>query len=367
VAFPTGWTKRSAITIPAAQVGSGGVTSFTVLLTEANLPAGLFTDARSDGGDIRFSTDSAGASQLAVDVISYSAGGTALLRVGPVSLSSVSANTLYLWYGNASATMPLASDTYGQYAAYSGWAGYWPLESDYNDRTSNARHGTAVSAPVVATGKVGSGRTMDGNDGITCTTANLGIGNALTLRAWVNVNGTLSSAVGVIEKDQAGGLSARSLIWRVNPSGMLEFVTIRTGGAVDVNITGATDLRGAGWKFVAARFDSTNGGKQFVNAVANGTTQASTNTINEAGAPLTLGYSGRGPAEFFMGTADEYAVDVASRSEAWLTTEFNQTNAPASFASAGTPVSVGGGSTAYRKHALTPGVGPLGVGSGISF
>jgi len=55
----------------AANVGAGGVANFPVLLTEANLPAAVFSQSDNGGGDLRFSSDINGTARLACEVVSF--------------------------------------------------------------------------------------------------------------------------------------------------------------------------------------------------------------------------------------------------------------------------------------------------------
>lgn len=325
-----GWTKRAPITIPSAQVGSGGVTDFSVLLTEASLPASLFTDAKADGSDIRVTTDEAGTALLTVDVIAYNAGGTAVLRVGPVSLSSVSANTLYVWFGNAAATAQTGSGAYD-----ADWAAYWP-DGGGTDHTANGRDGTPSGGLTIggATGQVGEGTEFDGSDDlITYGDASWLDGIAvLTLGVWVNLN---STAADILSDWQAGGNG--HILYRVNGSNLQCYLNIpgQTGGNLGVTVT-------TGVQHLAMVYDgSTITG--YRNGVAGSSpVSASGSLVSEADNDLQSGRSPHGTGSFIDGVVDEPFIHTAARSPAWITTEYNATNAPASFATAGTVEDVGG-------------------------
>src|ERR1039457_4417919 len=64
----TGWSHRLQLTVPAAQVGSGGVTNFPVVITQAAVPSALWTEiSYTDGRDLRV-CDSTGHTVLASEV-----------------------------------------------------------------------------------------------------------------------------------------------------------------------------------------------------------------------------------------------------------------------------------------------------------
>lgn len=111
MAFPTGWARKCAITIDAAQVyGSGTHSDFPVCLTPDNLPSEMLDKdgaypAQMGGGDIRFSADAAGAVPLPCHVIEFvpaddPANGKALVYVG-VDVSATTDTTIYVWYDSA--------------------------------------------------------------------------------------------------------------------------------------------------------------------------------------------------------------------------------------------------------------------------
>ena len=68
--FSEGWLKKVKISAIAAKT-SGSHVDFPLLLTEATLPADIFTSAIDGGGDIRFSSDAKGENQLACEVVYF--------------------------------------------------------------------------------------------------------------------------------------------------------------------------------------------------------------------------------------------------------------------------------------------------------
>ena len=354
MAFPTGWTRRCAITIPAAQVGSGGVTSFTVLLTEANLPAGIFTDARSDGGDIRFSTDNAGASRLAVDIITFNPGtGKALIRVGTVSLSSVSSNRLYLWYGAASETLPAAGDTYGQYAAYdsSKWLRYWPMQDASGnpvDRTSNAATLTLANVTYGAAGKFGNAIQFATTGSQASTPLNLSARSQVTTEAWLYQASYTNNDALAWEFTPNTNTNSGGFFCDPNSSAPYsgEFsATVRTGVG---GYNSASYTRPAtGWNLIELNVDLAEPSQE-VYLAFNGTLQTPIqrlHTTNNTGnlPSSTLYLMNRGNSTLRnSGRLQDYKI-LTARTAAERATEYNQTNDPASFASAGAPHAIGTG------------------------
>ncbi len=177
MAFPSGWQRKVAITIDQTLCGTANSTDFTALLTRDNLPDEMAspTDAnraQSDGGDVRFSSDSAGATQLALHVENFEhdttdAAGDADIRLNlkVPTLDTVSDTVIYAWYSTTGTTsQPASTDTYGSKNAYDGdHCHVWTLDEspsatapEWSD-VVGGRHLTETGGTAVqVTGKQGN-------------------------------------------------------------------------------------------------------------------------------------------------------------------------------------------------------------------
>jgi hypothetical protein len=130
----------------------GDVTDGTIILTQVAFNNDIKTTGgskspRSDGGDIRFFTDSALNTPLPFDIINFTQNATpanARIEINvKISLSSASDTTFYVGWGNASLTALPRTDTYGRNNAYkSGFKLWCPMRDDptndlVQDRTIN--------------------------------------------------------------------------------------------------------------------------------------------------------------------------------------------------------------------------------------
>jgi len=372
MAFPTGWLRKVAITVPSAQVGSGGVSDFDVALTAACLPDEMRspTDgnrAQSNGGDIRFSSDEAGTTQLACDIIRWeydtsdgADDASILIRVQVASLSSGGDTTIYAWYNTAGTdSQPAAGASFGQHATYhSSIVGYWALEEDPSgsapqmlDRTSNANHGTSAgsmtSGESVAA-KVGNGLDFDGSDDrIDCgTDASLSTGDSFAIEAWVQSNTV--SGIAVSKRSLA---SARFWELGFNNSGYVLFRI--TANSNDFG-EGTTDLRHAStMHYLAGDYDGSNK-STYVNASSVSTASMAGSADNSDA--FEIGRRGYTGAEAnWAGKVDEVRYSNVGRGPAYFTTRYNNENAPGTFASPGTPASPAPSDTA--SWATTSGMG----------
>ena len=148
MSFPDGWGWRIKLTSDNTKV-SASIKGLAIDLSNI-ASADFWGNVKSDGSDIRITTDEAGTSLVARDVISIdTTAETGLIRLDTSGISTSADTDYYVWYGNASATEPAAGDTYGQYNTYdSGLVGYWVggSGSTFTDRSQNQHHGTLDGA-----------------------------------------------------------------------------------------------------------------------------------------------------------------------------------------------------------------------------
>jgi hypothetical protein len=350
MAFPDGWAKKVAVTVPDGQV-AGSLAGFSVLLTHANasFPASLFADARSDGGDIRASSDAAGTAQLPVDLIAYDAGGTLVMRV-KVDLTDGAANTVWIWYGAASETLPAATDTYGRHNAYdANWVGYWPLESDGTNRTAATADLTAFNAPTFQAGKVGAGVLLDDASSEYLERSDAVVTAApLTLAAWVRVD-ALPGDQTVLCLGRTGGSPAQNhyLLLNVDGAGVVEAQARDSSTAAHKSTAGSVSV--GTWAHCAGVFASASSRVAYKDAVA-GAEETTTRTPALMDRTVIGRRQRATPDNYVSGDVDDAQVHSAARSAAWLTTEYNQAGAPATFATWGAPQDTTGGGGGNRRR-----------------
>ncbi len=129
MAFPTGWAYRLPITIDKDDI-SADLTDWTMVfdqsfdsvMTQVNGPldADGTRPSIDGGGDVRFSSDSAGTTRLSVDVREWSTNNTpasaeAEIAVRVPAVSSSVDTIIYMWWGKSAArarpTAPAAPAT----------------------------------------------------------------------------------------------------------------------------------------------------------------------------------------------------------------------------------------------------------------
>ena len=117
MAFPDGWLKKAKISAVAAKT-SGSHVDFPLLLTEATLPADIFTSVINGGGDIRFSSDAEGANQLACEIVYFISGNSTAEIWVKVPVWAASSN-IFIWWGKSGATQPPPSSVFGSQSVWS--------------------------------------------------------------------------------------------------------------------------------------------------------------------------------------------------------------------------------------------------------
>jgi len=342
MAFPTGLTRRIALVIDHTKVGSGGVSAFSVLLTRASFGSNgdtAFYGAnamQADCGDLGFSLDSAGVTQLACDIIvagldtgsSGSANSPFQVRVNVPTISSVADTTIYMWYnGGGGLTQPGVNATYGQYKAYdANWKGYWPESAI--DRTSGQTTLTASGTVTYSAGKIGNGYNFNATSFLSAATA-LVTTQPVTLIGWYKPGASGTTYWGI----QLGAATGSNNCWYtlLRNTGNTRFGYKNFSGvSLDVSSPAWTN---AAWNFVAGDQSAANAADVYLAA----TTVHGTSSESPAGGSLTQ-IGGGGSTAWMM---DDCQVHNTARAAAWITTEYNQSNSPSTFSAGGAPATVG--------------------------
>jgi len=165
--YNSDWKHRKAITIDSAKV-DGDLTDWP-LLVHLDSDSDLAEKTQSDGDDILF-TDGDGATKLSHEIESYDGStGTLWAHVKVPSLSASSDTSVYLYYGNDSASnQESVSDVWSN-----GYEAVYHLDESaagtgtadvYKDSTANNNHGDDLISASDQTGQIGRGENPDGSD-----------------------------------------------------------------------------------------------------------------------------------------------------------------------------------------------------------
>jgi hypothetical protein len=355
-----GWIRRATLTIPAASVGTGGVTGYSFPLStdmlSANVQADMLTNAKSDLSDIRVSTDEDGETLLTADLIyATKTGGSAIglfARVGTTSLSASTANVFYLWWGNASASAQTGTNAYD-----ADWESYLPNGGVGVNRITGTTYGTAIGG-LTSGGEVGPfgvdtlatdyNGTNQGID-LGTTPASITGSQERTALAWVNPGVTSVSR----NLWLALGDGAANSLWAVQ---VTEFSGRKLTISVGTNLRRATFGPAADeWSLVSV---SLGGGTQLsdhrfqLNTSLEDATSGGGTIATRVGGDFTFGTSSG--TSYWLGLVSENQIHSTERSDAWRLTENEAGQDAAGWASTGDaedvePVSDGSARNGYRK------------------
>jgi hypothetical protein len=247
------------------------------------------------------------------------------------SLTPSTDNTIYMYYGNASA--PAVPATTAQNVWSNGYAGVWHLKEtgtgaagDYKDSTSYGSNSTNTSAqPTVATGKIDGAQTFDGGSSYVNVSDNVlyafGTGDFAT-SYWQKFT-NVGSPNYQVPLDGGYGSNAGVLIETDNAS---KLIRVYLG----------TTLAGTwNWNFIVDTWYHvvvTRTGNQ-LSVFVNGSQLGSplTNSTSIAHYSYLIGkYSG---GEFVNGILDEARVSNTARTASWIATEYANQSAPTTFES----------------------------------
>lgn len=364
MAFPTGWQYRCPIVIDADQVDDA-LADWPLLLTEANLPPEIFTDANADGSDIRASSDEAGTAELAVEVVSFDAGGTAEIWVQVPSVSAVADTTIYLWFGNSSATLPAADSAFGSQAVWSNdFAAVWHLEEsgdgtagEYRDSTANANHGqggggTGSAVPTRVAGVTGYAQQFDGGDYIDCGGVVHDADNdQIAVTAWVQFSSLATEMA--IAGEYGNPDFASGWLFALQGNVANDPLRLLLPGVIS-HYSGVSGLAAGTWYLLAVTYD-----KQHVRFFKNGeqiSAHAQTAAVVPATRNLFLGaFNIAGTASSKLsGLLDSSRISSVARSPAWIAADYASQSAPGTFAAAGTVADLSSSTPAFVPWLIQP-------------
>lgn len=365
MAFPDGWGRKVKITIPDAQI-SGSNTDFPVLLTDSEFPVEMLdggaNSALNGGGDVRFSEDAAGTIRLDLDIVTFVTGGTpdVELHTKMPTLNTGAAKEFYAWYKKAAETQPAVTAAFGRNAVWSDYNGVAHFKDDPTgsagdliDSSGNGDGDSSGSLVAASAGQIGNAWILDGtNDQVDFTTALPNTAGSFHYSVWANWD-----VVGTGPQDFLAPIFLKN--------GSTEWLSVgsfTTAGSPFKIVTNAESPGDSGV--------SVNTGTWYkIDLVWDGADLEmwadAGNIANYSVTPTGIGWktvtefllgSDTDNWSYFDGLIDEVRSENRTASQGWITTEFNNQSAPATFASAGTPEDVGGVTTIRYSLSLT-GVG----------
>lgn len=352
MAFPEGWGRRCELVAQSNWVPEN-LTNFPILFTVMNLPPEMFDadgsyPALSGGGDIRFSSDQAGTSRLACEIVTFTidndpANGVAEIWVNVPSVSSSVNTSIWVWYDKDGESQPARDAPYGMEATWnSDFVGVW----HFNEASGAAKDSTlyntdaAVSGAITREqpGKIGYSYYSDGTTGDVDAgdpvDGHLDFGTGgFTLAVWMNNDDTTAGWELPCTKGQDPGYR-----FEIRPSPNNIYFQIGSGGG-HVTTDPPYTLTFDEWVYWVAHCDrGTDVLTLFKNAVNSSTVDIS--GIGDINCTNNLIFLQSGLS--IMGWMDEIQISKIARDSGWVASSYNNQNNPATFVIEQTPESPGG-------------------------
>lgn len=370
--FPDDWTNSAKLTIDNTKVPSTQ-TDFPVMVTEANLPSTLLdldgaNAAKSDGGDIRFSSDAAGTTQLAFDIEYIALNNNPNLSKLTVyvkipSISGTVDTDFYIWWGNASASVPLRTDTYGAEAVWSnGFVGALDLSEsrattadNYKDMSNSINHGTLVDGNGNSTQIDGiASKALDLNGDADYLriddAASLDFSGDFTITFFLKT--TQTAADEIIEK-QSGQTYYQSLLGQSGGSGFS--FEINDGSTKTTLYSSGATINNGVWHMITLVRDYGSQLLCYVDGQFNNSKTDLSGSITNNSQPLTFaagGGSDNVKDRFAAASIDEIRISNVLRTSDWIQTTYNNISSPETFVSSNArtlTLSVSGSGAVYTN------------------
>ena len=160
-------------------------------MNEDAFHADVFDNCDDGGGDLRFSSDEAGSTQLSCEVKDFdTTNDEATVWVKVPTLDYDDDTIIYIWGDNTGDSQPAVGASYGSDDVWSAarYVGIFHLHDDLLDSTASSNDGTMVSSPSYGATQTGRGLTFDGTDDSITVPSVMGLSSTGTsLLVWANI------------------------------------------------------------------------------------------------------------------------------------------------------------------------------------
>ncbi|MEE4214951.1 MAG: DUF2341 domain-containing protein, partial [Bacteroidales bacterium] len=331
----TGYAYRKTVTIPAAQVSGGPHTDFPVLVSFADndlrtIANGGYVENAS-GWDIVFSEDNI--NPLDHELESYNPVSGEIVAWVRIPSLPAGGHSFYLYFGNSSiGTDPSTTST------WVGYSGVWHLNGNLLDATSNGNDGTN-SGSSGGPGLFANGRSFDGvNDRVRVPDIDATEGTvSFWFRPSVNFNSSTATCQTIFNKyTDANNHFTFVLIGQEHsytPDGALYF-KIEHSGSFERRFSTSTTWNAGQWYYVAGTWGNVH--TLLIDGIVNSTATVTRRLETNAQIEFGGGFIEQiGANRYFNGRMDEIRISSVAKSNQWVTTEYNNQNAPGTFMSFG--------------------------------
>lgn len=335
----TSFEDRLPLIINSGEV-SGTVTNFPIYVDLATLGSDFWNNVQSDGDDIRI-TAGDGQTELPYEIVSFnSAARTGELHFLADSISSATNTTFYIYHNNPSASGYAVTHPFGRNAVWAEYEAVYHFNGDPTsisnvlvDATGNGNDLVVVDAALAtSTGQLGLALNMNSINGLLRDTDfHWTAGNPLTSSGWYRMSAASNEAIW-----QFGtGAQPNNLYFEPWDSGSDrgQYIFGNTGGST-YNFSPRDTVN---WNHFTTIGATTTGASNLVyhdTILRETQTQTVANPSNTTGGGIQIGRTGT--TGYLNAEIDELRFAPVIRNTDWITTEYNNQNAPAIFYSTST-------------------------------
>lgn len=185
---------------------------------------------------------------------------------------------------------------------------YYKFDPSNSNDSASTNNGTDTSI----TYSTGNGKISNGAGFASASSSKIVMGNisalrpnAVTYNLWINASSLPNAYNCMIGKNGAG--DTYFCTFYVKSNGKLAVYIITSGGSASIDGTNTTTLSSGTWYMLTMTYDSSAGGKVYVNGSSDGTFSAN-GTINTNGNEFFLGYQQTYANRYFDGAIDEVGI-----------------------------------------------------------
>lgn len=337
------WTSRKQITVDPQKVGSttsSYLNDFPMLVsvTDSDLKYTSFGGqvASSTGGDILF-TEGDGATALNYEIESYASTTGALVAWVKIPfLSSTSTNSIYMYYGSATAPNVPASTM--QNTWNSAYKGVWHLGEGTGtitrDSTATPKNGTLTSSPTWSTGVIGPAVDFTSAGYVTIADdAKFQIASGITTECWLYFTSSVATGncMGKVVSTYSYELFVNVSNQRFSPEYYINSTLYydNVAGYPTVSVAGGLNPWLNSWVHLVSTYDGATI-KTYVNGIL-GNTYNVAGTINTNSDALGIGARGGDGSSRLNTKVDEVRISNTIRNADWVLTQYRNQSNPGSF------------------------------------
>jgi len=334
--YNSNWQFRKKITIDNTKVNAD-LTDFPIYVDLSDLGTDFFSNVKTDGGDIRI-TKADGTTEVPREVVAIDTGSSSgeLHFKADGTLSSSTDTDFYIYYGNASATEPAVTATYGRNNVWTGYDGVYHLQGNTTN-SAGTTYSEQMDGTSSSSGKIYGAYDFDGSsDELITSYQGFSGTSAFGCSMWFNrgSGGSIQPMLAGVSST-LGSANENFYLMLANSKTNVQ-VAIKTGGSTSYTstTTNTTTINAGTWYYSSVWYDGSNLYNKINNsAAASSTATGLLNTNTTDG--LDFAHWKAHSSYWYDGLLDEIRFTTTPKNEHWYSTEYNNQNSASTFYSAG--------------------------------